>query len=121
MASVLVVDDSPSIRQTIKITLSDAGHAITEAVDGKDGLDKAGAGGFDLVITDLNMPNMNGLEMIKALRAKSDLAGMPILFLSTESDGAVKADAKSAGATGWLTKPFDPDRLVKIVAKVLAK
>lgn len=121
MGSVLVVDDSPSIRQTIKITLSDAGHTITEAVDGKDGLDKASAGGFDLVITDLNMPNMDGLAMIQAIRGKAELAGMPILFLSTESDEGVKGKAKSAGATGWLTKPFEPERLVKIVEKVLAK
>lgn len=121
MASVLVVDDSPSIRQTIKITLGDAGYAITEAVDGQDGLEKASAEKFDLVLTDLNMPRMDGLGMIQALRAKPELAGMPILFLSTESDGAVKQQAKSAGATGWLTKPFDPEKLIKVVAKVLGK
>jgi two-component system chemotaxis response regulator CheY len=100
MTSILTVDDSASIRQAIKIALSGEGYAVTEAVNGQDGLDKGSAGGFDLIVTDLNMP---------------------ILFLTTESDAEIKAQAKAAGATGWLTKPFDPEQLVRVVKKVLAK
>jgi two-component system chemotaxis response regulator CheY len=121
MAAILTVDDSASIRQTIKIALSGEGYGVSEAVDGADGIRKAQAGAFDLIITDLNMPIMDGLSMIRELRKTPAHAGIPILFLTTESDAEMKAKAKAAGATGWLTKPFDPDQLVKIVAKVLAK
>jgi two-component system chemotaxis response regulator CheY len=120
MASVLTVDDSPSIRQAIKIALSAAGHDVVEAQDGADGMAKANAGSFALIITDLNMPVMDGLTMIRELRAQPAHAGVPILFLTTESDEGVKAQAKAAGATGWVTKPFQPDQLVRIVSKVLA-
>jgi len=120
MAAILTVDDSASIRQAIKIALSGAGHQVTEANDGSDGLAKAGSGGFSLIITDLNMPVMDGLTMIRQLRTRPALAGVPILFLTTESDAEVKAQAKAAGATGWINKPFDPDQLVRIVTKVLA-
>ena len=121
MTSILTVDDSASIRQAIKIALSGEGYAVTEAVNGQDGLDKAAAGGFDLIITDLNMPVMDGLGMIRELRKRPAGAGVPIIFLTTESDDEVKAQAKAAGATGWLTKPFDPETLVRVVKKVLAK
>ena len=120
MASILTVDDSASIRQAIKIALGGEGQAVTEAADGAQGLAKAAAGGFNLIITDLNMPVMDGLTMIRQLRAKPTGAGVPILFLTTESDAGIKAEAKAAGATGWLTKPFDADQLVRIVKKVLA-
>jgi len=120
MASVLTVDDSPSIRQAIKIALMSAGHDVVEAGDGSEGVAKANAGSFSLIITDLNMPVMDGLTMIRTLRAQPSHAGVPILFLTTESDEGMKAQAKAAGATGWVTKPFDPDQLVKIVNKVLA-
>jgi two-component system chemotaxis response regulator CheY len=120
MASVLTVDDSPSIRQAIKIALGAAGHEVVEASDGADGVAKALAGAFSLIITDLNMPVMDGLTMIRQLRAQPAYAGVPILFLTTESDDGIKAQAKAAGATGWLTKPFQPDQLVRVVAKVLA-
>jgi two-component system chemotaxis response regulator CheY len=120
MSSILTVDDSASIRQAIKIALSAEGHAVTEANDGADGLQKAGAGKFDLIITDLNMPVMDGLSMIRKLRSNPAHLGVPILFLTTESDDGVKAQAKAAGATGWVTKPFAPDQLVRIVNKVLA-
>jgi len=120
MASILAVDDSASIRQAIKIALAGEGYQVAEAGDGVEGLAKAGAGGFDLIITDLNMPNMDGLTMIRQLRTKPAGAGVPILFLTTESDAEIKAQAKAAGATGWLTKPFDPQQLVRIVKKVLA-
>lgn len=120
-ANILTVDDSASIRMTTKIALTNAGYQVTEAVDGADGLTKAKAGSFDLIVTDLNMPNMNGLEMIEALRQSPAHTGVPIIFLTTESDADMKARAKAAGATGWITKPFDPENLVKIARKVLGR
>jgi len=120
MASVLTVDDSPSIRQAIKIALGAAGHEVVEAGDGAEGVAKANSGAFSLIITDLNMPVMDGLTMIRTLRSQPSYAGVPILFLTTESDDGIKAEAKAAGATGWVTKPFQPDQLVRIVSKVLA-
>jgi two-component system, chemotaxis family, chemotaxis protein CheY len=121
MAEILTVDDSASIRQTIKITLGGAGHSVGEAVNGRDGLMQAGGKRYDLIITDLNMPEMDGLAMIRELRKRQDFAGIPILFLTTESDSGIKQQAKAAGATGWITKPFDSDQLIRIVDKVLAK
>jgi two-component system, chemotaxis family, chemotaxis protein CheY len=120
-ASILAVDDSASIRQAIKIALSSAGYAVSEASNGAEGLEKAEAGAFDLIITDLNMPVMDGLTMIQELRKRGRVVGVPIVFLSTESDGEIKAQAKAAGATGWMTKPFEPDQLVRIAGKVLGK
>ena len=120
-ASILTVDDSSSIRVAIKIALTGAGYQVTEAENGADGIQKANSGSFDLIITDLNMPVMDGLTMIEELRKLPAHTGVPIIFLTTESDGAMKARAKAAGATGWLTKPFDPDQLVKIAKKVLAR
>ncbi|MDB5457131.1 MAG: response regulator receiver protein [Caulobacter sp.] len=121
MTAILTVDDSASIRQAIKIALSGEGYSVTEAVNGAEGLEKGSAGGYDLIVTDLNMPVMDGLAMIRELRKRPAGAGVPILFLTTESDAEIKAQAKEAGATGWLTKPFDPEQLVRIVKKVLAK
>ncbi|MDF1632894.1 response regulator [Mycoplana sp. MJR14] len=120
-AHILTVDDSASIRLTTKIALTGAGYQVTEAVDGLDGLNKAKAGSFDMIVTDLNMPNMNGLAMIEALRSSPAHTGIPIIFLTTESDAEMKNRAKEAGATGWITKPFDPEQLVKIARKVLGK
>lgn len=120
-AKILTVDDSASIRLTTRVTLSNAGYGVTEAVDGLDGLAKLKAGEFDLVVTDLNMPNMDGLSMIRELRKLPAHAGVPVIFLTTESDGELKQQAKAAGATGWLTKPFDPENLVKIIRKVLGR
>lgn len=120
-ANILTVDDSASIRMTTKIALSNAGYQVTEAVDGLDGLNKAKSANFDLIVTDLNMPNMNGLAMIEALRKSPAHMGIPIIFLTTESDADMKSRAKAAGATGWITKPFDPEQLVKIARKVLGR
>ena len=120
-ASILAVDDSASIRQAIKIALGSAGYTVSEASNGAEGLEKAEAGGFDLIITDLNMPVMDGQTMIQELRKRGRLVGVPIVFLSTESDGEIKAQAKAAGATGWMTKPFEPDQLVRIAGKVLGR
>jgi two-component system chemotaxis response regulator CheY len=119
MATVLTVDDSPSIRQMVKVTLEPAGHNVIEAGDGAQGLAKAQSSHPDLVITDLNMPNMNGLELIRALRKLPQLTGLPIVFLTTESSDAVKQEAKSAGATGWITKPFKPEQLLAVVGKLV--
>jgi two-component system, chemotaxis family, chemotaxis protein CheY len=121
MAAILTVDDSASIRQAVKIALGSEGHSVVEAVNGADGFAKAGGAAFDLVITDLNMPVMDGMTMIQELRKVSAYAGVPILFLTTESDAGVKQQAKAAGATGWVTKPFAADQLARIVEKVLAK
>jgi two-component system, chemotaxis family, chemotaxis protein CheY len=120
-ASILTVDDSASVRVAIKIALTGAGYAVSEAGDGADGLRKANAGKFDLIITDLNMPVMDGLTMIEELRKIPAHSGLPIIFLTTESDAGMKQRARAAGATGWVTKPFEAENLVKIVKKVLGK
>ena len=120
-ANILTVDDSASIRLTTKVTLTNAGYSVTEAVNGAEGLATAKGSSFDLIVTDLNMPVMDGLTMIEELRKLPAQAGVPIIFLTTESDADLKARAKAAGATGWLTKPFDPEHLVKIVKKVLGR
>lgn len=120
-ASILTVDDSASLRMAIRIALTGAGYTVTEASDGVEGLAKAAATKFDLIVTDLNMPNMDGLTMIRELRSQPAQAGVPIIFLTTESDADVKAQARAAGATGWLVKPFVPDQLVKVARKVLGR
>ncbi|WP_341209701.1 response regulator [uncultured Sphingomonas sp.] len=120
-ASILTVDDSASLRMAIRIALTGAGYAVTEAVDGADGLAKATGTRYDMIVTDLNMPNMDGLSMIRALREQPAQAGIPIIFLSTESDADMKAQAKAAGATGWLVKPFQPEQLIRVAQKVLGK
>jgi len=119
--SILAIDDSSSIRVAVKTALSSAGFAVTEAANGADGIAKAKANHFDLIVTDLNMPIMDGLTMIEELRKSPAHMGVPIIFLTTESDAGLKQRAKAAGATGWLTKPFDPAQIVKIVKKVLGQ
>lgn len=121
MTSVLTVDDSPSVRLAIRIALAAAGYDVTEAEDGVDGLGKAQSGKFDMILTDLNMPNMNGLEMIREIRKLPVQAGTPIIFLTTESDDGMKQQARAAGATGWLVKPFVPEQLLKVARKVLGQ
>jgi len=117
--TILTVDDSASIRMMLKLTLSGAGHRVLEAVNGAEGLAKAKETPADLVFTDLNMPVMDGLTFIRELRKLPAYRGVPILFLTTESDGEVKRQAKEAGATGWLVKPFQQDQLLATVKKVL--
>ena len=121
MAAVLAVDDSPSVCQIIKHILTTAGHSVETAADGAAGLAKAKAQRFDLVITDLNMPVMNGMAMIRALRGSPSCVGVPIVFLTTESADAVKSEAKAAGASGWITKPFKPEQLLQVVSKLVRK
>lgn len=120
-ASILTVDDSSSLRMAIRMTLAGAGYAVTEAADGREGLAKAGATKFDMILTDLNMPNMDGLSMIKEIRKLPIQTGTPIIFLTTESADVLKQQAKEAGATGWLVKPFLPEQLLKISRKVLGR
>lgn len=117
--TILAVDDSGSLRQMVAFSLNAAGYQVVEAVDGNDGLDKAKRQIFDLVLTDQNMPNMDGLTLIKSLRALANYQSVPILMLTTESSDEMKSMGKSAGANGWLVKPFDPTRLIDVVRKVI--
>ena len=117
--TILAVDDSGSLRQMLVFTLKAAGYQVVEAVDGRDGLDKAKQKQFDLVLTDQNMPNMDGLTLIRSLRALPSYAKVPILMLTTESSDEMKSKGRTAGATGWLVKPFDPQRLIEVVKKVI--
>ena len=119
MKHILIVDDSTSIRQMVSFTLKSAGYQTTDAVDGVDGLNKAKTGKFDCIFTDQNMPNMDGLTLIKSLRALPSYSKTPILVLTTEASDAMKVAGRAAGATGWLVKPFDPQKLLEIVKKVL--
>jgi two-component system chemotaxis response regulator CheY len=117
--TVLTVDDSASIRQMVTFTLKSSGYTVIEAADGQEGLDKAKANSVNLILTDQNMPKMDGLTLIKTLRGLPQYKVTPILMLTTESSDAMKAQGKAAGATGWLVKPFDPQRLIEVVRKVL--
>ncbi len=117
--TILCVDDSGSIRSMVSFTLKGAGYLVIEAADGQDGLDKAKAKNVDLVLTDQNMPRMDGLTLIKTLRSMPGYKSTPILMLTTESGDAMKAQGKAAGATGWLVKPFDPARLLEVVKKCI--
>jgi two-component system chemotaxis response regulator CheY len=115
---VLTVDDSKTMRDMVSFTLRKAGFDVDEAEDGRKALSVLGAGKFDLIITDLNMPNMDGISLIKNVRSGSSHRGVPILILTTESDSTKKNDGKAAGATGWLVKPFSPEKLVELVQRV---
>lgn len=117
--TVLTVDDSPSIRQMVSFTLKSAGYEVLEANDGQDGLDKARGKAVDLILTDQNMPRMDGITLIKALRGMPTYKSTPILMLTTESGDTMKQQGKAAGATGWLVKPFDPQKLIEVVRKVI--
>lgn len=116
---VLTVDDSASIRQMVSFTLKSAGYEVVEAIDGEDGLNKAKAKAADLVLTDQNMPKMDGITLIKTLRGLPQYRSTPILVLTTESSDAMKTAGRSAGATGWLVKPFDPTKLLEVIKKVI--
>ena len=112
--TILAVDDSGSLRQMVAFSLKAAGYQVIEAVDGQDGLEKARNQVVDLVLTDQNMPRMDGLTLIKSLR------GLPsYLMLTTESSDDMKAKGRAAGANGWLVKPFDPQKLTEVVKKVI--
>jgi two-component system chemotaxis response regulator CheY len=117
--TILSVDDSASVLQMVKLTLAAGGYQVIQASNGVDGLAKARAGGIDMVLTDLNMPVMNGISMIRELRKLPQCTGVPIIFLTTESAANMKQEAKAAGATGWITKPFQQEQLLAVVRKVL--
>ncbi|WP_137938524.1 response regulator [Chitinivorax sp. B] len=116
---ILTVDDSASIRQMVIFSLKSVGYDVVDAVDGTDGLSKAKGSHFDLVLTDQNMPKMDGLTLIKTLRGLPEYRTTPILMLTTESSDHIKAQGRAAGATGWIVKPFDPQKLIDIVKRVI--
>ncbi len=115
---ILTVDNSKTMRDMVSFTLRKAGFDVKEAEDGKKALAVLGGDKFDLIITDLNMPVMDGITLIKNVRTGSQHRGVPILILTTESDGTKKAEGKAAGATGWLVKPFSPEKLIELVQRV---
>lgn len=116
---ILAVDDSGSLRQMLTFSLRNGGYQVIDAVDGVDGLAKARATQFDLVLTDQNMPNMDGLTLIRSLRELPAYQQVPILMLTTESSPEMKNKGREAGANGWLVKPFDPNRLLEVVGKCI--
>lgn len=120
MAQILTVDDSVTMRQMVKFTLSSAGHEVDEAGNVDEALERVRAKRFDLVIADVNMPGKSGIDLVRALRALPAFKFTPILMLTTESEPALKQAGKAAGATGWIVKPFDPDTLLSVLQRVLA-
>jgi two-component system chemotaxis response regulator CheY len=119
MTHILAVDDSPSMRDMVRIALSAAGFEVSQAADGEEALAIARTRAFDLVLSDVNMPKMDGIELIRALRAEAAYKHTPILMLTTESSPERKRQGKDAGATGWIVKPFDPALLVATMQRVL--
>lgn len=117
--NILIVDDSESIREVVGFTLTNAGHKVKVAVDGEDALKFFDGSKIDLVVTDLHMPNMDGIELIKKVRQMEAYKFIPILFLTTESQQSKKEEAKNAGATGWIVKPFVPEKLLAAISKVV--
>jgi len=118
--TIMTVDDSTSIRQMVNFTLKNAGFDVTEAVDGRDALNKLNNGtSIHMLISDVNMPNMDGIELVRQVRANNAYKFIPIIMLTTESLGTKKQEGKSAGATGWIVKPFKPEQLLMVVKKVL--
>lgn len=116
---IMIVDDSESIRDVVNYTLETNGYDVLVGIDGQDALKHLNGQQIDLVITDLYMPNMDGISLIKEIRKNDNYKRTPILFLTTESQQGKKIEAKSAGATGWIVKPFIPDSLVTIIKKVI--
>ena len=116
---ILTVDDSPSVRQVVSFTLREAGYDVVEASNGQDALNKVKVNSVDMVVTDLNMPVMDGIELIRNLRLDARHRFIPIIMLTTESQESKKLEGKKAGATGWIVKPFKPDQLIGVTSKVL--
>lgn len=117
--TILIVDDSETIREAVSFTLENAQYKVQKAIDGMDALEKLKSGSFQLIITDLHMPNMDGIGLIKSVRSNPDYQFTPILFLTTESQGGKKEEARAAGATGWIVKPFVPEKLIAVVQKLI--
>ena len=120
MATIMTVDDTASMRQMISFTLNSVGYEVIQAGDGSEALKLAKDRKVDLVICDLNMPNMDGITLVRELRGKPAYKFVPLLVLTTEATADRKQQGKAAGATGWLVKPFNPERLLATIAKVLA-
>jgi two-component system chemotaxis response regulator CheY len=120
MKKILIVDDSPSVRQQVGMALTQAGYAVVEAVDGLDGLSKAATPGVSLVICDVNMPRMNGLEMVEKIKSDPKFFSLPVVMLTSEGQAAIIERAKKAGAKGWIIKPFKAELLVAAVKKLVA-
>ena len=118
--SVLTVDDSRTIRDMLRHTLVDAGFAVFQAEDGQHGLEVLDASAPDVIVTDINMPRLDGFGFIEAVRKHPRWRAVPILVLTTESDAVKKSRAREAGATGWIVKPFNPEKLVQAVLRVAA-
>ncbi len=116
---IMTVDDSASVRQMVSFTLRGSGYEVIEAVDGADALSKLKGPRVRMMFVDLNMPNMDGIELIRAVRGKPEYKFIPIVMLTTESQTSKKQEGKAAGATGWIVKPFRPEQLVAVVKKVL--
>lgn len=116
---ILAVDDSVSIRQMVEVTLKSAGYTVTLAKDGQEAFELCQRQMFDFVLTDQNMPRMDGLTLIKSLRSLSGYQSKPIVVLTTEASDDMKAKGRAAGATGWMVKPFDPAKLLQVASKVL--
>jgi two-component system, chemotaxis family, chemotaxis protein CheY len=117
--TILTVDDSTSLRKMLSFSLEAAGYKVVDAEDGVDGVAKASSGSFDLVLTDQNMPSMDGLTLIARLREMPRYRSVPILMLTTESSPEMKNRGREAGATGWMVKPFDPVKLISVVNKLI--
>ncbi len=117
--NILIVDDSSSIRQSITFVLEQSGFVVVQSVDGTDALKKLESQKFDLVISDVNMPNMDGISLTKNIRQTAHHKFTPILMLTTESQASMMQEGKAAGATGWIVKPFDPDKLLAVVNKLV--
>ena len=117
--TIMSADDSPSMRQMVSFTLKEAGYDVVEACDGQDALSKLKTTKIDMLITDLNMPKIDGIELIRQVRQMPEYKFIPVIMLTTESDSNKKAEGKAAGATGWLVKPFNPPQLTAVVKKVL--
>ncbi|RPI74914.1 MAG: response regulator [Desulfobacteraceae bacterium] len=117
--TIMTVDDSTSIRQMVSFTLHEAGYGVVEASDGQDALNKLKANPVDMLLVDLNMPNMNGIDLIRNVRALAQFKFIPIIMLTTESQDNKKQEGKAAGATGWIVKPFQPEQLINVIKKVM--
>lgn len=118
MKKVMTVDDSATVREVLSTTLSDAGYQVIEANDGQDAIEKLDYTCIDLLVTDLNMPTLNGVELIKYVRKKPGNRFMPIIMLTAEKQAEMKAEGKKAGASGWVTKPFRPEQLLSVIKMV---
>jgi two-component system chemotaxis response regulator CheY len=117
---IMTVDDSPTIRQMLGMALKGAGYEVVEAENGKDALSKLESEKVSMLITDLNMPEMNGIDLIRSVRQSPGLRFLPIIMLTTETQEAKRQAGKAAGASGWIVKPFKPEQLLKVVQMVMA-